>query len=105
KRMQQDGVGLHDAALALAPTQDVVLLDNGQVALRIKPTSQGKASVVLMESGRGNRGPPPPGAQVSFVIGALDGAPHRPGSAETSRRPVVRVSILPEAEAAPLIAK
>ncbi|WP_437667292.1 hypothetical protein [Sorangium sp. So ce1182] len=104
KRIQQDGVGLHTAAASLARKHKVVLLDDGRAIVHLGGDGQPKTSV-LMASGSGNRGPPPPGTRVSLTLGAPDGAPHRPGSAAASRKPVVEASILDEAAANALIAQ
>ncbi|WP_437758320.1 hypothetical protein [Sorangium sp. So ce1389] len=101
-RIQQDGVGLHAAALSLARKHEVVLLDDGRVIVHLGGDGQPRTSV-LMASGSGNRGPP--GTRASFTLGAADGAPHRPGSAAASRQPVVEASILEQAAANTLIAQ
>ncbi|XYI00853.1 hypothetical protein ACMHYB_14250 [Sorangium sp. So ce1128] len=103
-RIQQDGVGLHAAALSLAWKHKVVLLDDGRVIVHLGGDGQAKTSV-LMASGGGNRGPPPPGAKARFITAAPDRAPHRPGSAAASRKPVIEASILDGAAANALIAQ
>jgi hypothetical protein len=94
KRMLNDGVEFRDAAIELTSKHKVLQLNESTIAVRIESGSQ-SPKWVLMESGGGNRGPPPPGAQ-SFVVGVRDGAPHRPGSTLASRKPEIRVSILDE---------
>jgi hypothetical protein len=94
KSMQLDGVTLPEASTRLARTRQVMRLDDGSVAVRFDGGESQPKTWAVMESGGGNRGPPPRGADVSLIVGTLDGGPHLPGSSQASRSSGVRVSIL-----------
>jgi hypothetical protein len=89
KRMLVDGVGLDVAIRDVASRQRVVQLGEGRFAWPVD-TEGGKKWVVL-ESGGGIRGPPPPGTEARFSVGVPDGGSHRHGSPEASRESVVTV--------------
>lgn len=102
--MQQGGATLPEVGTKLASGQEVMHLDDGSIAVRVESGGPRK-TWAIMESGGGNRGPPPPGTEASFVVGAPDEGPHRPGSSMASRDPAVRVSILEETAASSHFAK
>lgn len=72
EEMRQGGLGLGDAAKAVAGRSAVLRRPDGSVALRVNPEGEPQGIYAVMSSGGGNHGPPP-----VFRVGAAD--PYREG--------------------------
>ncbi|WP_437508801.1 hypothetical protein [Sorangium sp. So ce1099] len=88
-RMARDGVTLPDAVVAAYAGREILHLDDGRIAVRLKGAGdQQKAYAVLgLGSGPPRGPPPPPGVEVGFIGGTPDG-PHHARSHHNRFEPV-----------------
>lgn len=90
-KMARDDVALASAATAVVDPGRLLLLDNGDVAVRYDEGP--KTFYAVMASGGGKRGPPP-GADVAILVGPPDGGRLPPRGPPVPYAPPLKVSVL-----------
>ncbi len=97
EQMATDSVNVAVAAKSVfREGQRVKVVNENAVAWEL-PNSGTPPKFAVMESGGGNRGPPPGNAETSFSVGVPDDGSRRAGGSEANRNPNIRVTIVPQA--------
>lgn len=97
EQMSVDSVNVAEAAKSVFGAEQRVKVINENAVVWELLNSGKPPKFAVMESGGGNRGPPPGNAETSFSVGVPDSGSRRAGGSETHRNPSIRVTIVSQA--------